>query len=155
MPVPFWPPVPYTPPALASVRKQVVFWYYQDADALAAFDAAFALYLQRQDASLAHQRLAAAKADLDIMPDEEALVERLAEAQAAVDALDVEPLGDEIEERARLLGEVLESVEVGGEVRLYPADHADRVAFVRGILPQAVVELIVGIRAQRYNKPGN
>jgi hypothetical protein len=151
----FWPPVPYTPPALSSARKRVVFWYHQSADALAAFSGAFDAYLERLDATSAHQSLDRARADLAIMPDDESLLERLAEAQAAVDALKVEPLGDEVEERARLLGPVLESVEIGGETRMYPTDHADRVAFVRQILPQAVLELIIGIRAQRYNSPGN
>lgn len=151
----FWPPVPYTPPALAASRKRVVFWYHQGAEALAAFSAAFDLYLERLDATAAHQALERARADLEIMPGDEALTERLEEAQAAVDALKVEPLGDECEERARLLGPVLESVEVGGDTRLYPVDHADRVAFVRQILPQAVLELIIGVRAQRYNSPGN
>ena len=151
----FWPPVPYTPPALAAARKRVVFWYHQNAEALAAFSDAFDTYLERLDATSTHQALERARADLAIVPGDEDLTARLDEAQAAVDALKVEPLGDECEERARLLGPVLESVEIGGETRLFPTDHADRVAFVRQILPQAVLELIIGIRAQRYNSPGN
>lgn len=165
----FWPPVPYTPPQLKGTRKPVVFWYTQDATALREFDEAVDLIVRRvrkHQAVTQLARLDQLRADylkgreVDDLPEGERdeyarTVERIAQATALVDADDCEPLADDTEERARALGIVLESVEVGGEVRLYPEDHAERVAMVRQMLPAAVAGLIAGIRQQRTNDPGN
>jgi len=164
--VDFWPPVPYTPPQLKGTKVPVVFWYKQNAESLREFGEAVDLIVKRTKRHIGELALAKARAALaeqypdgptgldgDELADYWQVVEQIEAAEAA--APDVEPLGDDTEERARALGIVLRSVEVGGEERVYPRDHGQRVAFVQELLPAGVTGLITGILAQRTNEPGN
>ena len=171
-----WPLIPYTPPQLRGASSEVVFKYRMGADAHDELSVAIEQLRQLEPLRSAVDAHRSARVAVEVIRSggedgeldeghaetlrgaEDKLarigeMEATAREQFGIGADDPVPARYDI--AATALGHVLVSVTVDGESQSYPAEHAERVAFLRGLMWSVVLQLVIGIKSQQFNDPGN
>jgi hypothetical protein len=162
----FSPPVPYTPPVFSAVPEQqrVRFWYRTSGDGWTAFREhadrigegcrRYELRIKRDEAV---SELAALENAPDSPPTHRArarLRQTLEDAERALARPGAPELGpaEQYDEFAALLSRAVVWVEAGDVRRSWPTDHAEAVKIVRALSPQALLQIVEGIRSQLYDE---
>ncbi|MGB0890414.1 MAG: hypothetical protein ACPGWS_09040 [Solirubrobacterales bacterium] len=162
-----YPPVPITPPYFAAIPDaQRPVWFYRiDHESHIEYCKACDEFVNASNARAVMDRVAAMDRQIDALTSGGsghgdavtlAKLKRQRDALGDVEGMEVASGSEVLDMAARAFGHALvsvETVESDGErvTSMYPHDHEDRVAMLRGMPPTAMAQLAMSIRAQVVN----